>query len=46
MACRIGIIGDGPTDSKVIGRLAECISFNGDMNGIIHPYDALAWLKC
>ena len=25
MACRIGIIGDGPTDSKVIGRLAECI---------------------
>lgn len=25
MACRIGVIGDGPTDRKVAGRLAECI---------------------
>ena len=29
MACKIGIIGDGPTDLRVIGRLAECVVTHG-----------------
>ncbi|MYC96642.1 MAG: hypothetical protein F4X14_16880 [Caldilineaceae bacterium SB0661_bin_32] len=34
MDCRIGIIGDGPTDLRVIGKLAECIVSYGQTDPI------------
>ncbi len=34
MDCRIGIIGDGPTDLRVIGKLAECILSYGQIDPI------------